>query len=70
MECKSNQIIIQKVENGFILTLQEKSNSNVFKVSQMDKKHFVAENEKSLIELLKNKIPSMVKDISNGDNDE
>lgn len=60
MEVKSNQLIIQKVENGFILSLQEKGKTNFLGSNQIDKKHYVAETEKNLLKILESKIPLMV----------
>lgn len=62
MVSKTNQIIIQKVENGFIITLQTKGNNRVFRAPQSDRLHFVATNEKEVLEVLKSKLKDMVSD--------
>lgn len=48
MEKKTNQLIIQRVENGFIITSQNKDNISLFGGNQIDKLHHVATNIKDL----------------------
>jgi len=55
----SNQIVIQKVENGFILTLQTKG-SSLLGTNQKDKEHYVATTPKRLLKILEPRLTEMV----------
>lgn len=48
-----NQTIIQRVENGFIVTMQCKGQESLFGGPQKDKLHYVCTSEENLISFLK-----------------
>lgn len=48
MDNKYNQIVIECVENGFVLSAQTKESNSFFGSKQVDKKHYIAASLKEL----------------------
>lgn len=60
-----NQIVIQKVSNGFIGTLQSKGGSSLFGETQVDKEHFIFKNTKELSKWVVQESKLLSDDINN-----
>lgn len=52
MEEKINQLVIEKVENGFIISLQNKETQGILSRGMIDKKFYVANNEQDAIKIV------------------
>ena len=54
MVYKYNQIVIEKVENGFVMSVQTKDNSGFLGMKCVDKKHYIAKDVEDLVKQVKN----------------
>lgn len=62
VEIKLNQLVIEKVENGYIFSCQVKKAGGLFGIAEVeDKLHYVAKTEKDLIKVLEKVMGDMVK---------